>query len=1412
MPKFFENLTDEDIKKECKSENKNDSISTVIKWLKLLATRVQNQEELCKNLEILRLKTILRILKFASFNGKMNALNEVNKVISNITYNIQIRGTGNGGSSTGSSSSCSNRNDSNEEWLTSDRMAKWIQENDVLDIVLSDCMHQPQYVEKLEKILRFLIKEKQLTLKDLDKIWESQLGKHEAIEKNVHDLLSKLAWDFTPEQLDHLFSCFQKSWTNASKKQREKLLDLIRSLSEDDKEGVMANKVLDLLWNLAHSDDAPTEIIDQAVAAHIKILDYSCSSDKESQKLKYLEKCIEQLKDNKWVIVSLRQIREILQQYPEIVTGSFQTQRLINYSQNSSSSNINSNSNSQTNTNNNSNNNQNNYYRPDIIAKLQKEYSLISMITANLANYYESIRRYVKENGENIDSDTILSDGRFNHSTQIQERLHFLKYLLKEGQLWLCSAQAETIWKCLAQNSVFESDREICFKWFSKLMTDDPDLEPDMNKTFFVNYVTKLDPKLLTDSGIKCFDRFFKTVNLKYDRLVQKRNYFLTESLDLIGIDYLWKIVSFANEEIVEKAILLLKDIYIHLGPQLKSEQCAIHADLISNCMDRLRVSHDNLTILVKNKSDKNDELKYNQEITQILRVMIVLREYLNEFDANYLCERVFPPLSRASKGKSILMYVRLQIQNRQADDIELISHINETIGSLRRQIYFKTKLNPQVNKIDLIINNECIECVDDNKVLSEYQLKEKMFIVARVTQTSSSSSSGLGNNSSNSISGGGNMNSGGRLDSSGDSSSDDCGSNNEDTHNVINAPSIEHELMLPSVILSLNDKYVQFLIELADFGCKINNTQIKECTRGIIDLLPIAKHTSERIKQICRESINHNSNKLSISSGQQLENLYYNCTQTQCWYYLKVTHALLIPAMFMYNYEENKQIQENFILAGGVTCFKNMLIKDQFLQSQMTDDNTKKAALLYVLKINKLTMTTVCHSIYSFVLNAVSNKQFSSITESQHNHALLLQNSVPSIPSNTNEITIRNLAQRLGQQFSSLLVNNVPDLSHIIRLERIAWSLAANGTLNLIISQHEQIHDSLISNKSSEIDNIDDINVCREALECLSLSLCLVPNGLETLNQEKHWRTFIIDLVLICSNRLIRQTASEQFLLIALKCSMQPNRPIQFFIQMLFTCLISLNKNAQQSQEYFFLLCRLLNCANLNNVQISNTETLLNNEIIWLKKVKQLSLQQQQNDNSNKSDNNKNNEQQDLTDEMLLDGHLNLTKELLLFQNAEKKYLIGCHPQGNILINELIEYFLFPSSYLFKQYRDSLQQTNNLESNYYNFEQLLASKSASLKSICSSSMTIVSAFDLLVSLCTGCLHNFKELSDLIFQLFYPSFLNNQNSNGSSSSSSSQIMMQQHQHQSDQFLSNDCTIAQNEWEYIPPIGQRPHNG
>ncbi|KAL1262215.1 hypothetical protein QQF64_007480 [Cirrhinus molitorella] len=90
----------------------------------------------------------------------------------------------------------------------------------------------------------------------------SQAGKHEAIVKNVHDLLAKLAWDFSPEQLDHLFDCFKASWTTLVKSTREASGVVSAAGGGDDKYGVMAHKVLNPACELAHSDDVPVDIMD----------------------------------------------------------------------------------------------------------------------------------------------------------------------------------------------------------------------------------------------------------------------------------------------------------------------------------------------------------------------------------------------------------------------------------------------------------------------------------------------------------------------------------------------------------------------------------------------------------------------------------------------------------------------------------------------------------------------------------------------------------------------------------------------------------------------------------------------------------------------------------------------------------------------------------------------------------------------------------------------------------------------------------------------------------------------------------------------------------------------------------------------------------------------------------------------
>lgn len=483
-------------------------------------------------------------------------------------------------------------------------------------------MHQPQYVEKLEKILRFVIKEHALSLSDLDAVWAAQAGKHEAIVKNVHDLLAKLAWDFSAEQLDHLFECFQSSWTSASKRQRERLLELIRRLAEDDKDGVMAHKVLTLFWNLAHAEDVPTEIMDQALAAHVKILDYSCSQERDAQKTVWLDKCVDELKSGEiWALPALKQIREICSLY-DLNTNSVHSQRTHHM-----------------------------YYRQEVIERLQHQHSLVILVTNSLTNYMDQLRLLIKENPE-LTSENYLPDGRYCHALQVQERLNFLRFLLKDGQLWLCAEQAKQIWQCLAENAVFASDREACFKWFSKLMGDEPDLDPGINKDFFENNILQLDPLLLTESGIKCFERFFKAVNIKEGKLKLKRRNTLTDDHDLIGLDYLWKVLTVCPDDIALRAIELLKEVSTNLGPRLLQTQLEFHETFITECFDRLRAHYDTVMALQKSENEKGFDLNQLQnrirgEAVKMCRVMRVLHEYISEYDSGFVGERKILPLHR---------------------------------------------------------------------------------------------------------------------------------------------------------------------------------------------------------------------------------------------------------------------------------------------------------------------------------------------------------------------------------------------------------------------------------------------------------------------------------------------------------------------------------------------------------------------------------------------------------------------------------------------------------------------------------------------------------------------------------------------------------------------------------------------
>ena len=70
------------------------------------------------------------------------------------------------------------------------------------------------------------------------------------------------------------------------------------------------------------------------------------------------------------------------------------------------------------------------------------------------------------------------------------------------------------------------------------------------------------------------------------------------DDLELVGLDYIWKVVLCSSEAVSIKAIDLLKETFTNLGPRLVPNQVDIHEDFISSCMDRLKASFDTLSVL----------------------------------------------------------------------------------------------------------------------------------------------------------------------------------------------------------------------------------------------------------------------------------------------------------------------------------------------------------------------------------------------------------------------------------------------------------------------------------------------------------------------------------------------------------------------------------------------------------------------------------------------------------------------------------------------------------------------------------------------------------------------------------------------------------------------------------------------
>lgn len=442
---------------------------------------------------------------------------------------------------------------------------------------------------------------------------------------------------------------------------------------------------------------------------------------------------------------------------------------------------------------------------------------------------------------------------------------------------------------------------------------------------------------------------------------------------------------------------------------------------------------------------------------------------------------------------------------------------------------------------------------------------------------------------------------------------------------------------------------------------------------------------------------------------------MFVHPSPAQVHYNLCVLNALLMPALEPYG-DAATQLLYCWLQSGCAHFILELLTKNNFLPN--ADMHTKRAAFQSVLRLVKLFLY-----IMGCVLSRVGDEPISNDYEmGVRSQVEILKQILTSIP-NTSEVTLRAISQKLAELlaremlsaspegerrrilFASTLQWSCPDISTIKAVVQLAWS-SSFGSLHLLGNKHD------FSDEIATLADTQDFIVCKEAMEVLTISLVLNPSANEVLSNDPLWSKFITSLVLMNQHRHIRQVAAEQLFLTCTYCA-GDRRSFGFMINLLVNSLKTLVPQYESTcADFFQLLCRTLSYGCVVNWPLNIGEGLLAEEIKWLLRIR---------DNvANTGD--------IQVHEDLLEGHLCLAKELLLYLSPETK------AQLSDLIHDLISDFIFTASREYLHLR----------------KHGVLKREVAPPPVCRSPHTIAAACDLLIALAQNCVPNMKLLTNTI--------------------------------------------------------------
>uniref|UniRef100_A0A061RL24 Ubiquitin carboxyl-terminal hydrolase 9/24 n=2 Tax=Tetraselmis sp. GSL018 TaxID=582737 RepID=A0A061RL24_9CHLO len=432
----------------------------------------------------------------------------------------------------------------------------WLNAQSIVKLMLRGSLHQKQFVDQVQHILKYMLQEGLMTVEHLDILWSvtEKADTFETVKNNIYGLLVELAFDFSAGQLDLLFRKFEAAQCRPAS-DRIRMAQLLLRIAQSDEKAVMGGRVVGLLWSIVAAKDAPPEVTGiSALPEAVRLYERRGSNVREELCLK----CLELIgSDDDETLRGLTLLRQLVSRDSP---GGEDPGK------------------------------QGTGGNAKCVEKLIDTHRCDELILGNLEKFVEQRRGAVRSDGPRSSLD---GGGEDEARTKgLSERTETLLFLMKITGRILPWEEVLRLWACLVSRPASPQDSELGYSVFREALPNGARsrvIDIAEARRILTEKFPEQPPEGITASGFACFESYFLAVGVAEGKLSIQRDAPSASSMDLCGISYLWRIATEVQcHDVAGKSCNMLMNLHLNLGPELKAEAMSIRRTLLEETLRKL--------------------------------------------------------------------------------------------------------------------------------------------------------------------------------------------------------------------------------------------------------------------------------------------------------------------------------------------------------------------------------------------------------------------------------------------------------------------------------------------------------------------------------------------------------------------------------------------------------------------------------------------------------------------------------------------------------------------------------------------------------------------------------------------------------------------------------------------------------